>query len=154
MNFSFDSVSSFLRQAQEAKSEERMVIDNSLSPLLADPSTFAIAPDAAEMLEASYERYGDEALKAMAIVALGKWVELHGKLLEEHMINGSSQEAVMTACDMTKLVEALRLLQDVGSFGGDEDYRKAIKKQINQAVLEQLEENGLDAETAFNDPLM
>jgi hypothetical protein len=157
MNFSFDSVGNFLRQAKEAKVSKRAAIDEGLSPLLADPSTFAIAPDAADLLEKSLERYGDEALKAMAIVALGKWVELHGTWLEQHMLNGSIQEAVLTACDMTKLTQAIRLMEDVGSFGGDDDYRAAVREQINQAVLERLEETGEEPSDIFdpyNDPLL
>ncbi len=157
MNFSFDSVGNFLRQAKEAKASKRAEIDKGLSPLLADPSTFAIAPDAADLLEKSLERYGDEALKATAIVALGKWVELHGTWLEQHMLNGSIQEAVLTACDMTKLTQAVRLLEDVGSFGGDDDYRAAVREQINQAVLERLEETGEEPSDIFDpytDPLL
>lgn len=157
MNFSFDSVGDFFRKTQEAKAGKRAAIDEGLSPLLTDPSTFAIAPDAADLLEKSLERYGDEALKAMAIVAIGKWVELHGTWLEQHMLNGSIQEAVLTACDMTKLTQAVRLLEDVGSFGGDDDYRAAMRQQINQAVLERLEETGEDPADIFdpyNDPLL
>ena len=157
MNFSFDSVGDFFRKTREAKADKRAAIDEGLSPLLTDPSTFAIAPDAADLLEKSLERYGDEALKAMAIVALGKWVELHGTWLEQHMLNGSVQEAVLTACDMTKLTQAVRLLEDVGSFGGDDDYRAAMRQQINQAVLERLEETGEEPSEffdAYNDPLL
>ena len=157
MNFSFDSVGNFLRQAKEAKASKRAAIDEGLSPLLTDPSTFAIAPDAADLLEESLERYGDEALKATAIVALGKWVELHGTWLEQHMLNGSMQEAVLTACDMAKLTQAIRLMEDVGSFGGDDDYRAAVREQINQAVLERLEETGEEPSDIFdpyNDPLL
>lgn len=157
MNFSFDSVGNFLRRAQEAKADKRAAIDEGLSPLLTDPATFAIAPDAADLLEKSLERYGDEALKSMAIVALGKWVELHGTWLEQHMLNGSMQEAVLTACDMTKLTQAIRLMEEVGSFGGDDDYRKAIRGQINQAVLEKLEEEGKEPSEVFDpyaDPLL
>jgi len=157
MNFSFDSVGNFLRKTQEAKASKRAAIDEGLSPLLTDPSTFAIAPDAADLLEKSLERYGDEALKAMAIVALGKWVELHGTWLEQHMLNGAMQEAVLTACDMSKLTQAVRLMEDVGSFGGDDDYRAAMREQINQAVLERLEETGEEPSDIFDpytDPLL
>ena len=157
MNFSFDSVGNFLRKAKEAKASKRAAIDEGLFPLLTDPSTFAIAPDAADLLEKSLERYGDEALKAMAIVALGKWVELHGTWLEQHMLNGAIQEAVLTACDMNKLTQAVRLMEDVGSFGGDDDYRAAMRQQINQAVLERLEEAGEEPSDIFDpytDPLL
>jgi hypothetical protein len=157
MDFSFDSVDKFLQQAQAAKASQRKAIDKGMEPLLDDPATFAIAPDAADLLDQSLENYGDEALKQMAIVAMGKWVGLHQEWLEQHIAHESAPEAALTASDMTKIVQAIRLLEDVGSFGGDEDYRKAIKEQINQAVLERLEEDGRSAEEVFSpydDPLL
>lgn len=157
MDFSFDSVSHFLQQVRGAKADKRAAIDKDLEPLLDDPATFAMAPDAAMLLDKALEDYGDEALKQTAIVALGKWVELHQGWLEEHIHNGAMHEAVMTASDMAKLIEALRLMEGVGSFGGDDDYRSAMKQQINQAVLEQLEESGKDPADLFDrydDPLL
>jgi hypothetical protein len=59
-------------------------------------------------------------------------------------------ESLMTLRDISTLNIALRLLEEVGSFGGDEDYRSAMRKQINQAVLEKLEETGRDPEEVFN----
>lgn len=157
MDFSFNSVNNFLQQAQAAKDGQRAAISRGMEPLLNDPAVFAIAPDAANALDKATEAYGDEALKQMAIVAMGKWCELHQEWLNQHIMHESAPEAAVTAADMTKIVQAIRLLEDVGSFGGDENYRKAIKEQINQAVLEQLEEDGRDANEVFSgydDPLL
>lgn len=156
MDFSFDSVSKFLQQAQEAKDGQRAAISRGMEPLLSDPTVFAIAPDAANALDKAMEDYGDEALKQTALVAMGKWCELHQEWLEQHIMHDSASEAAMTASDMVKIVQAIKLLEEVGSFSGDEDYRNAMKQQINQAVLEKLEEDGRDANevfSAYDDPL-
>lgn len=156
MDFSFDSVSKFLQQAQEAKDGQRAAISRGMEPLLSDPAVFAIAPDAANALDKAMEDYGDEALKQTALVAMGKWCELHQEWLEQHIMHDSASEAAMTASDMVKIVQAIKLLEEVGSFSGDEDYRNAMKQQINQAVLEKLEEDGRDVNevfSAYDDPL-
>lgn len=151
MDFSFDSVGKFLQQAQAAKEGQRAAINKGMEPLLDDPAVFAIAPDAADALDKAMEDYGDEALKQTAMVAMGKWCELHQEWLEQHIMHDSAPEAAMTASDLAKIVQAIKLLDDVGSFSGDETYRKAIKQQINQAVLEKLEEDGRDANEVFSD---
>jgi hypothetical protein len=156
MDFSFDSVNRFLQEVSGAKADRREAVNKGMAPLLDDPSTFIMAPDAANLLDGALEKYGDEALKQTAIVALGKWVVCHEEWLEQHIMNESAPEAALTAADMTKIAQAIRLIEDVGSFGGDEDYRKAVKKQINQAVLEKLEEEGRSPEDVFSpydDPL-
>lgn len=156
MNFSFDSVDGFLRQAHKAKQSQRDAIDKGLEPLLDDPATFAILPDLADLIDRDLEAYGDEVLKQTAAVALGKWVHCHQEWLQQHIEHEAAPEAAMTAADMAKLVQAVRLIEEVGSFGGDEDYRKAAKKAINQAVLEKLEAEGRSVEEAFplyDDPL-
>ena len=157
MNFSFDSVDSFLQQAVKAKQGQRDAIDKGLEPLLDDPATFAILPDLVDLIDRDLEAYGDESLKQVAAVAIGKWVQLHQDWLQQHIEHEAAPEAAMTAADMTKLVQAVKLVEEVGSFGGDEDYRKAAKQQINQAILEKLEDQGGDANEVFSrydDPLL
>lgn len=156
MNFSFDSVDSFLQQAARAKQEQRDAIDNGLEPFLNDPATFAILPSLADLMDRHLEAYGDESLKQLAAVAIGKWIQLHQDWLQQHIEHEAAPEVAMTAADMTKLVQAVRLIEEVGSFGGDEDYRRAAKEQINQAILETLEDQGRDASEVFSrydDPL-
>jgi hypothetical protein len=151
MDFSFESVGKFLQQAQAAKEGQRAAINKGMEPLLDDPAVFAIAPNAADALDKAMEDYGDEALKQTAMVAMGKWCELHQEWLGQHIMHESASEAAVTASDMAKIIQAIKLLDEVGSFSGDETYRKAIKQQINQAVLEKLEEDGRDANEVFSD---
>jgi hypothetical protein len=149
-SFSFDSVSHFLQQVEGAKSRKRQAVEEGLEPLLTDPATFAMSPEIATLVDKEVERYGDEALKQICIVALGKWLDYHQGILQEHIDNDAMAESLMTLRDISTLNIALRLLEEVGSFGGDEDYRSAMRKQINQAVLEKLEETGRDPEEVFN----
>lgn len=149
-SFSFDSVSHFLQQVEGAKNRKRQAIDEGTEPFLTDPSTFAMPPEIASLVDAEVEKYGDEALKQICIVTLGKWLDYHQGILQEHIANDAMAESLMTLRDISSLNIALRLLEEVGSFGGDEDYRSAMRKQINQAILEKLEETGRDPEEVFN----
>lgn len=147
----FDSVGRFLEHVQQGKARKRQVIDGATAALLNDPATFSMPPASADLLGDTVERFGDEALKQHAIVALGKWATFHQEWLDQHIAHEKAPEAALTASDLTKIVQAIKIIEDVGSFGGDEDYRKAMKEQINQAILEGLEENGCDPEEVFRD---
>jgi hypothetical protein len=149
MDFSLDSVGDFLRKAHGAKAKQREAINEHLEPFLDDPSTYALPPSMAGALDELYERFGDEALKQVGMVAIGKWAAMHEDMLNEHIANDGQAEALLTMNDLSKITTALRILADIGSFGGDEDYRQAIKKQINQAVLEKIEETGRTIEEVF-----
>lgn len=150
MDFSFESVGRFLQQVQGAKEQQRKAVEDGLEPLLNDPATFAIAPEMGTMIEAEVEKYGDEALRQLCIVTLGKWLDFHQGFLQEHIDNDAVPEALLTMRDISSLNTALHIVEGVGSFGGDEDYRAAMRKQINQAVLENIEETGRDALEMFN----
>lgn len=149
MDFSLDSVGDFLRKAHGAKARQRETINEHLEPFLDDPSTYALPPSMAEALDELYERFGDEALKQVGMVAIGKWAAMHEDMLNEHIANDGRAEALLTMSDLSRITTALRILSDIGSFGGDDDYRQAIKKQINQAVLEKIEETGRTIEEVF-----
>lgn len=146
----FDSVGSFLKHVQLAKSSSYQTVSDQLEPFMTDPSAFAIDPRMGQFIDDEVESYGDEALKQLTIVALGKWLEFHQGFLQEHMDNGAVPEALLTMRDISTLTAAIRLIEEVGSFGGDEDYRKAKHKQISQAVLENIEESGRSPEEVFN----
>lgn len=146
----FDSVGSFLEHVHQAKSQSYQAVNEGLHPLLTDPATFVVLPDMARLMEQEVERYGDEALKQICIVALGKWLEYHQSILQEHITNEGMAEALLTMRDIAHLNTAMRLLDEVGSFGGDEDYRKAKHQEISQAVLEHIEESGRCPEDVFN----
>jgi hypothetical protein len=149
MNFPSDSVNDFLRRVQGAKAKQREVVETNLDPLLSDPATFAVDPALGRMMDDACERYGDEAYKQVAMVAIGKWLDLHNAYIQEHVNLEDFSAALFGMADATKLTTVLRLMEEVGSFGGDDDYRQAMREQINQAVLEGLEEAGRSPEDFF-----
>jgi hypothetical protein len=60
------------------------------------------------------------------------------------MITGDLQGTALTSSDLARLTTALRSVSEVGSFGGDEDWRAMLKEDLGQAVLETMEELGYD----------
>lgn len=150
MEFPSNSVNDFLRKVQGAKAKQREAVETGLEPLLSDPATFVVSPEIARLIDDSCERYGDEAYKQIAMVALGKWLEVHNGCIQEHMISEDHTAAMLSMSDAAKITTALRILEDIGSFGGDDDYRAAMRQEINQAVLEGLEEVGRNPEDFFH----
>ena len=145
----FSSVNDFLKKASSAKSQERQLIDDELDPFLSDPATVGITPDLSEAIDALKEKYGDEAFKQIGIFCLGKWLELHETILHQHIQAEAMDVALMTMNDISRLTLIIQMLESIGSFGGDEDWRKMLKSIVGQSLLEKLEEDGLDAASFF-----
>jgi hypothetical protein len=145
----FSSVNDFLKKATSAKSQERKLIDEELDPFLSDPATVGITPDLSKAIDALEEKYGDEAYKQIGIFCIGKWLELHEEIMQQHIQMETMDAALLTMNDITLLTVAIQTLERVGSFGGDEDWRKMLKGIVGQSFLERLEEDGLDVESFF-----
>jgi hypothetical protein len=145
----FSSVNDFLKKATSAKNSDRQLIDDELDPFLSDPATIGITPELSDAIDALVEKYGDEAYKQTGIFCLGKWLQVHEEVLEQHIATETMDAALMTMNDVTKLTMAVQTLESIGSFGGDEDWRKMLKNIVGQSLLEKLEEDGLDAASFF-----
>ena len=137
---SFNSVNDFLRAARAAKKDDETSIQRRLSEVLDDASTFAVPPDFLEIIEEYLEEYGDEALRAIAMFCLGKWTQIHQDMLQQHLSHGAIESALWTMNDLSKLSFILQGVADLGSFGGDDQWREMIKKTVGQAVMEHCEE--------------
>ena len=146
----FSSVDDFLRKTASAKRDRRSVIDNELAPFMEDPATIGVPPELSASLEALLESYGDETFRQVALFCVGKWHRAHCEILQEHIENEGMSEALLTMGDMTKLSTVLQLLEQVGSFGGDDSWRKMLRDVVGQAVLESIEERGISPETFFS----
>lgn len=145
----FSSVNDFLKKASSAKNQERQLIDDELDPFLSDPATVGITPSLSEAIDELKEEYGDEALKQIGIFCIGKWLELHEEVLHQHIQTETMDAALMTMNDISRLALIVQMLESIGSFGGDEDWRKMLKGIVGQSLLEKLEEDGLDAASFF-----
>ena len=141
---SFDSVDAFLKAARSAKRQQEALINERLAPFLDDKSTVAVTPDMLEVIDTLIEKYGDEPLRATAMFCIGKWMRTHQEILEQHIENEDVQAALWVMNDISKLSLILNTLEDIGSFGGDDDWRKMIKDVVSKTVIENLEEKGVD----------
>lgn len=142
MTFSSDSVDGFLKAVREAKASKRQAVDAGLSDQLSDPDCIGVPADFSRTVDGLIERYGDEALRSIALWAIGRWTQIHQRILQERIITGDLQATALTSGDLTRLSAALRLVSEVGSFGGDDQWREMLKESLGQAVLETMEELG------------
>ena len=138
----FSSVNDFLNQAASVKRNERSAIADGLSPFIDSPSTIGVPPTLLETIETMEEKYGDEALKQVGLFCLMRWLEIHAGTLEEHQNNESWPEALHTMADLSNLSTSIRTIEQIGSFGGDDDWRQMLREIVTQAVMEQMEESG------------
>lgn len=145
----FSSVNDFLKKATSAKSRERQVIDDELDPFLSDPATFGVTPELAKTIDGLKHKYGDEAFRQIGIFCLGKWLEVHQEILNQHIENDAMDGALLTMNDISKLTLTIQTVDGIGSFGGDEDWKRMLKNSVGQAFLEHLEEDGLDPMSFF-----
>ena len=73
----FSSVDDFLRKAASAKDEKRIAIDDSLAPLMDDPSIVGVPVELLDAIEHLLSAYGDEAFRQIALFCLGRWLSVH-----------------------------------------------------------------------------
>jgi hypothetical protein len=146
----FSSVGDFLRQAATAKQDKRQAIDDRLTPFMEDPGTVGIPPVLATSIEALLEAHGDETYRQIALFCLGKWHQIHCEVLQQHIENDGTSEMLMVMSDISKLSTVLMVLDQVGSFGGDDDWRKMLRTIVGQSVLETIEEKGISFDSIFN----
>lgn len=139
----FNSVDAFLKAARAAKKTDQEQIADKLAPLLDDAATVAVPPDLLSSIETLLERYGDEALRSIAIFCLGRWAQIHQEWLEQHLLCENTEAALFTMSDVGKLSQSIQNIAELGSFGGDDDWRAMLKRTVGQAVLENLEEYGM-----------
>ncbi len=142
----FSSVNEFLKAARSAKKDQEAIINEKIEPFMDDPSTIGITPELSESIDNLFEKYGDEVFRASAMFCICKWLEAHQEVLGQHCMNEDMQGALWVMNDISKLSLILRTMEDISSFGGDDDWRKMLKKVVSQAVLENCEERGIKPE--------
>lgn len=136
LSFSFNSVDDFLRKAGEAKSEQRAEAHSWAQDFLNDPHTIGVPVEMADTIGVLIERYGDEALRQIALFCLGKWYGVHAGVIEEMISTEDTAASIAGAMDAARLSSAIQLLETVGSFGGDEDWREMLRESIADEIDE------------------
>jgi len=145
----FSSVGDFLRQVASAKQHQCQAIDEHLEPFMEDPATVGIPPMLATAIETLLEAHGDETYRQIALFCLGKWHKIHCEVLQQHIENDGTSEMLMVMSDLSKLSTVLMLSDQVGSFGGDDSWRKMLRVIVGQSVLETMEEKGISLDSLF-----
>lgn len=148
----FSSVGDFLRQAASSKENDRKIIDEQLAPFLEASSTVGVTPEFHQSIETLVEQHGDEAYRQIGMFAIGQWAKVHEEWLQQHILNEGMGEALLTMNDLSRITLCLQTLDSIGSFGGDDSWRAMLKNEVGQAVLENLEEQGIDPSTWMQEP--
>ncbi len=145
MSFSFNSVDDFLRKAQEAKTEKREEMHEYVQDFVNDPSMVGVPVEMADTIGQLIERYGDECLRQIALFTLGKWYGVHVGVVQEMVSTEDFGSAIAASMDAAKINTAIQTLEGVGSFGGDDDWRKMLGDSIVSEVDEHRARHGDDS---------
>lgn len=136
----FSTVNDFLRQTAAAKDGKRQAIGATIAPHLEEQGTVGIPPLLAQDIEAMLRDYGDETYRQIALFTLGKWFELHMGMFEELAATEEVSMACSCLMDGTRIADALHLLSEINSIGGDNGWKKMLSETLSQHILEELEE--------------
>jgi len=136
----FSTVNDFLRQAAAAKDGKRQAIGATIAPHLQDQGTVGIPPQLAKTLQEMLEEHGDETYRQLALFSLGKWFELHIGMFEELAATEEVSMACSCLMDATRIADALHLLSEINSIGGDKGWKTMLEETLSQHILEELEE--------------
>jgi hypothetical protein len=134
LSFSFSSVEDFLRKTRDAKTKQRPEIDERVRDYLEDPHLVGVAPSIADMLDDLLRKYGDESIRQIALFCLGKWFSIHAGVIEDLVKNEEVPAAMSASMDAARISDAIALLESVGSFGGDGDWKKMLHETLVSAV--------------------
>lgn len=104
-----------------------------------------VSPDMADSIGDLVETYGDEALRQIALFCLGKWFAVHGGIVEQYVENQDTSKAIASVMDATRISDAIALLESVGSFGGDEDWRQMLHESVVSAVNDAMNQHKGDS---------
>jgi len=117
-----------------------MAVSASVSDHLSDPGVVGLPPALAKTIEKLVDEFGDETYRQLAMFSLGKWFEHHilsiDKLFQDNHVDG----ACSALMDATRISDALHLLNEIGSFKGDEEWKAMLNEEISQTLLEAIEE--------------
>lgn len=145
----FKSVNDFLSSARAAKKDTASQIEGQIAPIVDDHDAICITPDIFSCIDNYRQQYGDEALRAIGLFCIGKWITLHQDIIQGHVKNNAIAESLQVAGDLAKLLTALDIIKDVASFGGDIEWRAMIKEEMGKVVMEACEEKGLSVDQFF-----
>jgi hypothetical protein len=135
----FSNVEEFLRRARLSKTNQRPEVEQFVSEHFEDPRLIVVPPDFAGIVEEYVERYGDEALRQIALFCMGKWFAIHTAYAEELVKHDNPISTVVaTTVDATHISQAINMLEDVGSFSGTDEWHAMVKELAIGVVNDEL----------------
>lgn len=140
--FSFSSVEDFLRKARDAKLNQRPEVEEHFRACLDDPYAVGVPPELADQILALMEKYGDEPLRQIGMYCLGKWFEVHAGVAEDLVQTEQIPGALSASMDAARIGDAMALVQTIGSFGGDEGWKKMLHESLVTAVNDAMNQHG------------
>lgn len=150
MNFSdLNSVDDFLRKTSAARESKRDAVERGLRSYIQDPTTIGIPPEMGEFIQQLVETHGDESYRQIALFCIGKWLDVHAEIAQDHFNTDSLPELVATTSDAARLSIGMQTIQQIGSFGGDDSWRKMLCSDVAETIIEDFEERGIDPMSLF-----
>lgn len=140
----FSTVDDFLRRTANAKSDKREAISSFVSSDIDKKDTVGLPPGLLADIETMLEKYGDEAYRQVALFCMGKWFQTHMQVFEELAAQGEVEMACRCLMGSTRVSDALHLLSEVQSIGGDREWKEMLKREITQHIMEAVEEAPCD----------
>lgn len=104
-----------------------------------DPHLISVPPKFGKTLQHLTENFGDEALRQIALFALGKWFSIHTSVVEDLVTQGETHAALSTTMDATRISQCISILECVGSFSGSDDWREMVRVFAVEAVADAYE---------------
>ena len=109
-----------------------------------DPSMVGVPVEMANTIGQLMEKYGDEALRQIVLFSLGKWYGVHVGVVQEMVATEDFGSSIAAAMDAARINTAIQTLENVGSFGGDDDWRAMLRESIVSEVDEHRARNDHD----------
>jgi len=117
-----------------------MAVSASVNDHLSDPGVVGLPPALAKTVEKLVDEFGDETYRQLAMFSLGKWFEHHILSIDQLFQDSHVDGACSALMDATRISDALHLLNEIGSFEGDEEWKAMLNEEISQTLLEAIEE--------------
>ena len=124
----FNSVDDFLRKTREAKNKQRPDVEQFIDEEFDDPYLVGVPPHLSDKIQQWIEDYGDEPLKEIALFCLSQWYQIHAAAIAQLMGEEKEQAALSSTLDMGKVAQAIALLENVGSFCGNDEWKEMLKE--------------------------
>lgn len=119
-------------------------MEERISEYLDDPHMVGVSPEMADAIDTLLEKYGDEALRQVGLFCLGKWFAVHTGVVEDLVKMERIPAAMSSIMDATRISDAIALLESVGSFGGDDDWKKMLQETLVNAVNDAMNQRNKD----------